>query len=382
MTWSTTEDIAARVRRRWSSGSLLRAYAANEPFPRIEVPLRGPRVAEIGDRFTDVQRWISDLQTGARDGSRYRLEVVSVGGRLIGRNELPSRAILDSYDQAWSLLRVGGEVARFDEARAAASVEPVVDHWIAQHPLRAVSLAEDMSRVVAAFRWLEDHRGSGRYLREMAAPGVDTKFAEQHREVLGQLLGVPTTTGGFLTGLGLATKPAFIRMRPDPGLGLFAPVSEVALRGDELSQLEIDVNHALIVENEITYLSVPIRSGGVVLWGKGFDVDRAGSLPWLREADITYWGDIDTHGFAILNRLRAMLPQTRSILMDRSTLLSHRERWGAEPSPTSAPLRHLTADESSLYGDLVTDQLGSQLRLEQERIAWPWAQARLGSTGA
>lgn len=41
---------------------------------------------------------------------------------------------------------------------------------------------------------------------------------------------------------------------------------------------------------------------------------------------VHYWGDLDTHGSAILDRLRAWLPQTRSFLMDRETLLDHRER--------------------------------------------------------
>ncbi len=108
-----------------------------------------------------------------------------------------------------------------------------------------------------------------------------------------------------------------MRLRPDAELGLLPPVSELALRHNELSQLDLRIRRAVIVENEITYLSVPVPSEGIVIWGKCFDVDRAGSLPWLRDADIIYWGDLDTYGFAILNRLRARIPQTRSVLMDR-----------------------------------------------------------------
>lgn len=134
---------------------------------------------------------------------------------------------------------------------------------------------------------------------------------------------------------------------------------------------------ALIVENEISYLSVPVPEGGVVVWGKGFEVDRVGSLPWLGAAEVHYWGDLDTHGFAILDRLRAWLPQTRSVLMDRATLLRHRERWGQEPRPTVARLRHLSPDEAALYEDLVSDRFAERLRLEQERIDWAWVEQRL-----
>ncbi|MDX6302301.1 MAG: hypothetical protein QOF53_3515 [Nocardioidaceae bacterium] len=89
-------------------------------------------------------------------------------------------------------------------------------------------------------------------------------------------------------------------------------------------------------------LSVDVPRDGIVIWGKGFDIDRVGSLPWLVDVDLTYWGDIDTHGFAILDRLRAWLPQTQSTLMDR-----------------------------------VTDALGQRVRLEQERIDWGWVCDRI-----
>ena len=137
----------------------------------------------------------------------------------------------------------------------------------------------------------------------------------------------------------------------------------------------------MIVENEITYLSVPVPAGGVVLWGKGFDVSRPGSLPWLRDVEVQYWGDLDTHGFAILHRLRAWLPQTRSFLMDRDTLLAHRDRWGREPRPTAARLDRLTLEERALYRELVEDRHGDCVRLEQERLDWRWVLERLTYEG-
>jgi len=135
-----------------------------------------------------------------------------------------------------------------------------------------------------------------------------------------------------------------------------------------------------VVENEITYLSVPVPDDGAVIWGKGFDIDKVGRLPWLAGVDLTCWGDIDTHGFAILDRPRAWLPQTRSVLMDRRTLLAHRDRWVREDRPTAVHLSRLHPDETELYADLVVDNLGERVRLEQERIDWSWAAAELALT--
>jgi hypothetical protein len=379
--WTTPAGIAARIRRRWDDGTLLRAYAAGDPFEPLEVPLRGPRPSEIGDDLGAVREWVALLDSGRRDDRRYSLVWRAIGGRSIGRNDVPARAIVSTFDQAWALLGVVESVRRFDDLLELADGHHAVRSWVIGHPHRALELREDMPRLVAAFAWLDAHRDSGLYLRQISAPGVDTKFAERYRGTLAAMLGVPSTTTGFLSELGLSSKPEFVRLRPSPMLGLPEPVSELALRASELAQLRIWPRSAVVVENEITYLSVDVPDEGVVIWGKGFHVDNVGRLPWLANADVNYWGDIDTHGFTILDRLRAWLPQTRSVLMDRNTLLAHRDRWVREDSPTGASLTRLTSPELELYADLVTDALGERIRLEQERIDWCWVQAFLHRDG-
>lgn len=377
-TWTTPADLLAKVRRRWDDGSLLAALAEGRPFPELDLPVHGPGAGEIGAELAAVQRWIADLEAGSRDGRRYELVYVAVGGRHFGRNRLPSRARLTTYEQAWALLGVGKEAATYRRVLELSADLPAVRAWAATSPLRALQAADEWEQVVAAYRWLHGARGSRQYLREITAPGVDTKLVERQRSVLAQLLDVDRSASGFVSSLGLGAKPESVRLRFDTGfLGLPQALSEATLRVDELATVRVSVSEAVIVENEITYLSLPVPSEGLVLWGKGFDVGRLGDLPWLRDADLHYWGDLDTHGFAILNQLRARLPHTRSFLMDRETLLEHRERWVREPAPTSARLDRLTADEAALYADLVSDRMGEAVRLEQERIDWGWAQDRL-----
>ncbi len=191
------------------------------------------------------------------------------------------------------------------------------------------------------------------------------------------MLGVSSTASGFLADLGLRSKPGLVRLRPAPSLGLPAPLTELAVRSEELAQLTVEPRAALIIENEISYLSVDVPEDGVVIWGKGFDVDSVGRLRWLADADAYYWGDIDTHGFAILDRLRAWLPRARSVLMDSQTLLAHRDRWVTEDRPARSVLTRLTPGEQDLYSELVGDGLGERVRLEQERIDWDWVEQRL-----
>ena len=124
------------------------------------------------------------------------------------------------------------------------------------------------------------------------------------------MLGVSASASGFLADLGLRSKPALVRLRPARSLGLPAPLTELAVRSEELAQLDVQPRVAVIIENEISYLSVDLPEDGVVFWGRGFEVDSVGRLGWLSGADVVYWGDIDTHGFAILDRLRAWLPRS------------------------------------------------------------------------
>lgn len=371
--WTTPDEIASKVRRRWSDGTLLSALAREEQFPLQDLVIRRPKASEIGSDLGAVQQWAAELDRGSRNGARYEIVYADVGGREFGRNRIPSRVRIETYAQAWAILGVDREVARYREVLdLVEQIEPVLA-WVTDKPLKAIDATDDWPALLAAYRWLAAARGSGRHLRTIDAPGVDTKFVERHRSVLGALLGVSSTASGFVRDLGLAPKPELLRMRFGPGFaGLPGSVTDATFRVDELAELSVGVQAAAVVENETTFLSLDPPHEGVLLWGKGFDTDRVGRMRWLSGVPVWYWGDVDTHGFAILDRLRAWLPQTASFLMDRESLLQHRDRWVMEPSPTSARLDRLDGDESALYADLVGDRYGLAVRLEQERLDWGW----------
>lgn len=378
--WTTPAGIVAAVRRRWDDGSLLRAFATGDPFPAIEVPVRGPVAADLGAYYERARAWAEGIRAASHNDRAYVVVTGRIGGRLAGTTELPVRAVVDTYDRAWQVLGTATDAVVFRALVDSARSVPEAREWALRSPIAAIELAGEWPTVLAALQWLNANRNSGVYLRQVTAHGVDTKFIERHRSVLAAMLRVPVR--GFALALGYATKPATVRLRFAPGvLAMPSGLSEAVLRTDELRGLVVRPQRALIVENEITYLSVPVPDGGVVLWGKGYDADEPASLQWLSGVEVSYWGDLDTHGFGILHRVRAWLPQARSVLMDRETLLAHEDRWGEESSPTTARLINLNAAETALYSDLVTDRYGTRVRLEQERIDWDWALPRLVAGG-
>ena len=389
--WSTPADIEKAVRRRWESGELLRAHGEREPFTPIDVPLRGPTPGGAASDLARVRRWASDLESGShrRGGAAYQLQMRALGGRAMGRNEIPGRALVTTYDEARRLLGVHEQTDAFDDVVTSTShALPELRTWVLEHPLRTLSNAASWQRLLSATVWLRDNGGRGKYLRQIDVEGIDTKFVEQHRALLADLLDEllpPSAVDArwsrgreFAARYGFRLPRPLVRMRA--GEGVFpvpAQLSELALHVDELALLDVPPCHVVVVENEVTFLSLPIAPGELVVFGSGYTVARLGRIHWLASCRVHYWGDLDTHGFAILSRLRGWLPQVRSLLMDRETFLAHRERWGTEPTPTRARLEHLTATEGDLYQDLVEDVFGASVRLEQERISWRHVTAAL-----
>ncbi len=147
---------------------------------------------------------------------------------------------------------------------------------------------------------------------------------------------------------------------------------------ETFARLATAVTKVFITENEINFLSFPDVPEAMVIFGAGYGFENLASVEWMRDRIIHYWGDIDTHGFAILNQLRGFFPQATSLLMDSETLMEHQALWGVESSPETGTLTRLTADESARYGQLGRDELGHQIRMEQEKIGFKWLVEALG----
>jgi hypothetical protein len=154
-------------------------------------------------------------------------------------------------------------------------------------------------------------------------------------------------------------------------------LSDLSVPVTQFAQLNPPVDRVFVTENEVNGLAFPDMPESMVIFGLGYGVQTLADVGWLQNKKLHYWGDIDTHGFAILNRFRAIFPQAQSFLMDRETLLAHRELWVTEAERFLGVLTQLTETEQSLLIDLQQNHLGEQVRLEQERISFHWLQQAL-----
>jgi hypothetical protein len=369
--WTRPADVRAAVRRKWDSGALLTRFATGQDWQPLGIPVRGPSARQLGEHLAEARQWAAEWAEAAH--GPLRVEYKQVGGQHFGINTIPCRAWLDGYDQAWALLKTGPDVrclSRLIEATRGTRLIP----WLAGHPMRALRLAGVWDKLLATVRWIEQCQAPGMYLRQVDMPGVDTKFIERHKGVLAELLDaqldpsrVNAAAPGFAARYGFLRRPGYVRFRV---AGSFRGFSELTARTNELRAAPDGITRAYVIENEITYLAFPVPARAMAILGGGYAVPVLEALGWLTGLDVVYWGDIDTHGFAILDRLRRHLPRARSMLMDRATLLDHREHWVTEPSPAAAVLDRLDTAESALYTELISNAYAQSVRLEQERISF------------
>jgi hypothetical protein len=228
----------------------------------------------------------------------------------------------------------------------------------------------DFTRFLGVLDWLAGHPASGMFIRQLPIRGVDSKWVGSHRTLVQRL---HLAASGHLD-LGLAAKPDLVRMRfLDPAL---APggLSDVSAPLAELAALDISPGTVFVLENLETVLAMPTFPGAVVVHGSGYAAERLGRLPWALTAQVIYWGDLDSHGFAILNRLRSHGGTARSLLVDTQTLDAYADLCVMEPVPSTARLVYLTAAELETLQVLAER---GNTRLEQERIPCERAVATL-----
>jgi hypothetical protein len=386
MSWTRPHDLREQVQKLWDRGELLASLVESKPsFPR-RLALKGPTSAEMTDRFDDVRGWVAEL----RAADRCRIDMREFTHRVFGSNAVPQAVWIDRLEDALALIGKTGDAARFRGLVESTRSQPALSAWLARRPLRALELADQWDRLLQVVAWVQQHPRPGIYLRQVDIPGVDSKFIESHSGVLTELLSVALPWAGgdearagaahFAARYGFRDKPVRIRFRAlDDRVALLpgAANADITLDAESFAILDPRVAQVFITENETNFLAFPNVPNSLVLFGAGYGWDALAGAQWLRRCKLLYWGDIDTHGFAILAQLRSRLDHVESLLMDRATLMAHRSVWGLERHQVVHDLPGLTDTERELFDALRDNRIRPGLRLEQELITFGWLQSAL-----
>jgi hypothetical protein len=367
-----------------------RSWLRGEGQWPLIVTLGRPTEAEARQLPEVAHAWVTSWQQWEGPGE---LTWCERRWRSIGTQRLPDQLILKCPADVAAWI---DETERWTRARS--RYERFTEHW----PKLARTLSHyfdvlaqysdsDVERLHAVLTWLESHPHSSLYPRQLPIAGLDTKWLESRRALVTDLIDALTggvdhsspvdttatvkaaTAADFYRLCGLRPLPTTLRVLVlDRDLRQrIGGLRDITVPVDELANSALSAKHFYIVENIQTALAFGDLPGSIVIMGLGYSVDVLSRIPFLEEAECTYWGDLDTHGLAILNRARAHLPHVRSLMMDEATLLKYRPLWSTESEQVIADdLPNLTPPEHALFSALKQQRWATNVRLEQERINW------------
>lgn len=390
----STQEIRERARKLWLTG---RPLASTLPggeslFPYV-VAFRKPAAREWLDKFAELRAAVALLEreSKAARGVGFSLELREMAHQKLGQQRVPERILFENVEDLAELARERPALDRFRALTGMLeSREPQLVAWVARRPLALLELERDLAPLLATVTRFRGHPRPGCFARELGVPGVDGKFIETHKAVLAEWLDLllpPETVDASVRGLsdrgferryGLRHEAPPIRFRwLDSRRSLADCITDATVPLSQFTAYAPACEHVIVTENKINFLTLPDRRNALAIFGGGYALELLGDIEWLGRQPLLYWGDLDTHGFSILSRLRARWPHTRSFLMNHQTLLAHRDLWTHEPSQGRS-LRDLPAlddHEQSLYDDLRFDRLGERVRLEQEKIVFTLVEA-------
>ncbi|WP_026551584.1 DUF3322 and DUF2220 domain-containing protein [Arthrobacter sp. H20] len=418
--WTSLAELRAQSVKAWGRGTLLRELLdPSGAYPRRR-SLKKPTATQLRDSYPAVRTWSGELFEAV---SEFTLETADIGRTTIGTNSIPAAAVFARVEDEIAFAgKTRDSLRALAVAGNLAAIDPALHAWAAKRPLELLRLGDSALLAARAAVWLSTNPNPGIFVRQMNLPGIHTKFVESHRQAVDEMVVAlrarepiegptpsPLSTAGeddalilpeavaptealgafsprtpaarFARRYGFIHPPELVRFRllddPLPHLGALGNARDITVTAEVFRTLSLPVSTVIITENLVNFLSLPHRRASMALFGAGYGFSAVRDAAWLQDCDVLYWGDIDTHGFRILDSLRSVHPHVSSILMDESTLLAHRAEWVTESSQAQSEPVRLNPSESALYRALRDNVHGSAVRLEQEVIRWDWVTDRL-----
>jgi hypothetical protein len=381
--WTRIQGLKDRLEKKWRKGIFLTQTITPESFTPLRIPLKHPTARELTHDFAKAREWVAHWVSYERapDRAGFDIEWHDFTHRTLGKNRFPIAVIFPTLADVVGFINKTRQANRFHVLfHIITDRFPQLVELLLDSPLTVLQHDKVWEELLAILDFMSCHPRPGIYIRQLEIPGVDTKFIETHKAWLLKLLtcvlpetAVDKATKGpaaFEARFGFLARPARVRFRfLDPDLSIMG-LSDLEIPAHDFACLPVQPDTVFIVENDISALSFPSFPNALVIFGRGYSLSALSEARWMVDKTLWYWGDIDTHGFAMIDMIRHYFPRTRSFLMDEATLRSHQPLWGTEPSPVNRDLLQLVPQEARVYDTLRNHTLAPNLRLEQERISF------------
>ncbi len=382
----TPKALKQQALKIWLRGDIHRAWLQKTARFPLDIPLKSIPAKNLLTDYSELQDAIYALRQDSQKQG-YLIVDKAISHRLLGEQKIPAVITFTTEAVFLCYLAKTAEFLHFQTlTEQSLQQDGLLLDWLIRYPFKVMQYAQVWPQLLKVCAYFEAHPQPDCYIRQLDIKGVDSKFIEQHKSILSELLTQTLAQSSYqtdITGLknsgferryGLRYDQPLIRLRIlDEALAIHG-LTDLTLTLGEFKQLDIPTKTVFIAENKVTVLAFPDYPEAIVIFGLGYAVNLLADAQCLQGRHLYYWGDLDADGLAILARLRQYYPEVKSMLMDAQTLAQFTHLAVHAPSNSSEKtLNSLSTEENQLYQQLQQESL----RLEQERISFGYLQAYL-----
>lgn len=351
----------------------LKKVIADLPFEIIELRGGKNRPETTRQLAEDIKQF---QQFEKRDGKSkgWTISWEEWNSKKLGRQKWPSKITIETEEDFLFLVNKEDESKIFkNQLDELIGWRKGIREFLFARPQSVMQYKLVWKNLIVVVDYLLGNDVSGLYIRSIPVP-VHTKFIEQYKSFIFELIKhfksdiISDDNFTFEQVFGLKSKQHVFNMRwLDKELATkYMQGHEVfGLSTEGLNKVNWQINEIWLVENETNLYLLPERESTLVIFSKGHALTQLFNLPLLSSSKLFYWGDLDEHGFIMLNTFKRHYKHTLSIFMDRFTVEYHKKEILQQPEKyKTISLEFLTSEEDYAFQKL-REENG---RIEQEKL--------------
>lgn len=260
--------------------------------------------------------------------------------KKLGKQKWPSSISIETEDDYLYLTKKEAEVHQFKkQLNELIGWRKEIRSFLLMRPNTVLEYQKIWTDLCYVADYLLQNDVRNYYIRSIPLP-VHTKFIENNKAFIYSLLKhfsperYSDESIRFEAALGLREKQHVYTMR-----WLDDSLAEKYMHGHEvfglstigLKAVQWEIQEIWLVENETNLYLLPKRKGSLVLFSKGHAVTQLFNIPLFTQAKLVYWGDLDEHGFIMLNSFRKNYGHANSIFMDKLTVEQNSDQMLKQP---------------------------------------------------
>lgn len=335
---------------------------------------------DILNKLSDYKQSIELLKTNSKNNNKFGYNLILTERQFykIGKQSVPEKITIDSIED---FLKVAGKEKEYQTFLKNYSIIqkelPTLHKWIKANLTKLIEHDTWLDTLKVCKYFLTTPKPE-LYIRQLPID-IHTKYIWDNKVIVQSLLEflipehINTGESKFELRFNLKYSEHLIRVKfLDTTLSPLNNATDISLTVSEFHNFHSHCDNIFVAENLMNFLTLPPLTKTIAIWsGGGFNVSYLRDITWLKSKRFYYWGDIDAHGFQILNQFRTYFPNTVAVMMDEETLSSFTSASGQES--TNQNLQRLTENELTLYNHLRQNNI----RLEQEKITQSFAEERI-----